>query len=381
MFTREDTKALKGVAIILMLFHHLTAFRQRFPVGFEGFPDTWYNLGDMLIPLASTAKICVTIFFFLGGYGLYKRCASGKMNLAGTMLSLLKKYWKVFVIFIPVGFLFFARTGEGINALTTRFNPPDSIQVLIEQLLSNFLTIKRTYNSEWWFLNSYLCALPLGYLFCHLPADANRTRGFLRDIFCVVALDILIRNVIPGLQNSEVLKGVGNNFYFSNFIALNAQANAFFVGIVFAKYDTLDALKSGLEKLPCKALACLLIAVATYLSEVWVTKMQADVLTIPLLVASMAVVFDHQKAIRKGFVFLGHHSTNIWLIHTFYCYYFLEATHIVYCTQIIWVDLLILLMMSLVSSVLLELSYKGLGKVWRRLNKHASTPPASAPAT
>lgn len=36
-FTRDDTKAVKGIALVLMLFHHLAAFPDRFPVGFEGF--------------------------------------------------------------------------------------------------------------------------------------------------------------------------------------------------------------------------------------------------------------------------------------------------------------------------------------------------------
>ena len=37
MFERKDTKAIKGLAIILMLFHHICGFPERFPVGFEGF--------------------------------------------------------------------------------------------------------------------------------------------------------------------------------------------------------------------------------------------------------------------------------------------------------------------------------------------------------
>lgn len=36
-FERDDTKAVKGIAVLLMLFHHLAGFPDRFPVGFDGF--------------------------------------------------------------------------------------------------------------------------------------------------------------------------------------------------------------------------------------------------------------------------------------------------------------------------------------------------------
>ena len=36
-FDRSDTKAVKGVAVVLMLWHHLAGFSKRFPVGFAGF--------------------------------------------------------------------------------------------------------------------------------------------------------------------------------------------------------------------------------------------------------------------------------------------------------------------------------------------------------
>ena len=68
-FDRSDTKAIKGAAVLLMLFHHLTGFPYRFPVGFGGF-STLIPAG-YLEAFGTAAKICVPMFFFLGGYGLY----------------------------------------------------------------------------------------------------------------------------------------------------------------------------------------------------------------------------------------------------------------------------------------------------------------------
>ena len=41
LFDKNDTKAIKGIAIIMMLFHHLAGFPERFPVGFEEFISKW----------------------------------------------------------------------------------------------------------------------------------------------------------------------------------------------------------------------------------------------------------------------------------------------------------------------------------------------------
>ena len=67
-FSRQDTKALKGVAILLMLMHHLLAFPDRLPIKYQ------YAVSaaalKQLTTVGSFGKICVYIFMFLGGLGL-----------------------------------------------------------------------------------------------------------------------------------------------------------------------------------------------------------------------------------------------------------------------------------------------------------------------
>ena len=89
-FDRSDTKAVKGVAVVLMLFHHLVGFPERFPVGFAGFRSIWQVLVDSgyLEQLAYAAKFCVAIFFFLGGYGLYIRLSKGTFSVKKAIFDL-----------------------------------------------------------------------------------------------------------------------------------------------------------------------------------------------------------------------------------------------------------------------------------------------------
>ena len=84
------------------------------------------------------------------------------------------------------------------------------------------------------------------------------------------------------------------------------------------------------------------------------------------MIPMLSLIFDKYKIIKYIFVFLGKHSTNIWLIHSFYCYYFLEVTHVVFATRNVWVGLLTLLLLSLVSSIALDGFYSLLGRIFQK---------------
>ena len=96
---------------------------------------------------------------------------------------------------------------------------------------------------------------------------------------------------------------------------------------------------------------------AIYWSWIYTLHCYASLFFCPVLIAMLSVVLDALTPVKKLLGFLGRHSTNSWLIHSFYCYYFLEVTRLVYASRLWWVDLLILLLLSLVSSMALEKLY------------------------
>ena len=107
LLTREDTKMIKGIAILLMLLHHLWGFTDRLPGGYldQSFLIFGY---DAAFYIAGFGKICVSLFFFVGGYGVYVSSYGKKYDLVAKLKSLYISYWKVFLIFVPIAFLFFA---------------------------------------------------------------------------------------------------------------------------------------------------------------------------------------------------------------------------------------------------------------------------------
>ena len=366
-FTREDTRAIKGLAVVLMLLHHLAAFGDRWPVGFPGFQSLWRGFVEQgfITDLAFNAILCVPVFFFLGGVGLYRRWAAGRYSLTNAIVTLYKQFWKVFIIFIPIGYLLFCRTGDGINSLCTRWVVGDA-KTFLRVLFANFTGYDTTLNGEWWFLGSYICTLPLGYLFCRA---IRRHKNVWADIFLVFVIEILTQSVFPDLANMAALPSLGRSLYFVRFLKLNKYSTAFFMGVVWAKYDLLEKLKGRLLRVPLRGVACLAGCVAVFICRAYMVSnvLSADLVLVPFFVAFLSVLFDCVRPLKAGFRFLGGHSTNMWLVHSFYCFYFLEFTLIVYATRSVWIDLLILIALSLATSIVLDGLYDFLGEMWTRL--------------
>jgi uncharacterized membrane protein len=121
-FSRHDTKIMKGVAVILMLMHHLWFCPDRLSGNLKYLINCFQN--SSIYYLGSFGQICVSLFFFLGGYGLWCISKKGKLDILNNIKKLYISYWKVFLVFIPIGFIFFSKqeTSAINSAYILRFN-------------------------------------------------------------------------------------------------------------------------------------------------------------------------------------------------------------------------------------------------------------------
>jgi len=354
IFSREDTKVIKGIAIVLMLAHHLWAFPDRYPVGF--FFYSWLSVeGQPLeVFLGSFGKICVAIFMFLGGYGLYWKTRK-RGGILLDIIHLYKSYWKVFLLFIPIGFLLFS--GQPVDyaqntALCTRFT-----DFREKEVIGNFIGWSSSYNSEWWFFRTYLCAIFLGYIFLQL---IENHKSFWTDVSIVVVVSVFIQTVFPILGGIETFQGLKKNLFFSNLCTIHNSACSFFMGIVFAKYDELGKIMSFFQKyrkIERVFFAVIGIGLICYTRGA-IFGGQLDIFYVPCLIVLTLELVQLSKRLRWGLVLLGKNSTNMWLIHSFYCYYFFAMEKVVYSTHYALVDLAILLFLSFASSMAVELFWK-----------------------
>ena len=120
-----------------------------------------HEYGEVIFKLASTCKVCVALFVFLSGYGMAVQF--GKVNLNGkfsTCVDIVKflarryfkfylNYWIVFFISVPIGIFVFDRSlkaAYGADLLVCFLRDVFGFQVY------------NSYNITWWF-NSLILVL------------------------------------------------------------------------------------------------------------------------------------------------------------------------------------------------------------------------------
>lgn len=145
-FGRDKTQIIKGIALILMLFHH------------TGVPGFWAvdgtNLYSALAQIQNATKMCVDIFTFFIGYGFF--CSNNK-SLSYSfkrILLLLIPYWFMFLfMFLPCCYL----SGNLPEVLV---NNKHGVHWIIE-LIYNLFGFSSTINQYSWFVAFYICAILL----------------------------------------------------------------------------------------------------------------------------------------------------------------------------------------------------------------------------
>lgn len=306
MLTRINTKQLKGLAILLMLVHHLFAFSERVPFGLKLNNNIIMN--DIIINfIGNFGKICVPIFMFLGGYGLYKSCVYYENNeikirntLVTKIFNLYKCYWKVFLIFIPIGILFFSKQPHFSNAdFGSSFSDISGYKII-----STFLGIESYFNYEWWFFKSYLFALFEGFIFLEL--FKNNKNKYL-EIVCVILWYIAISSVLPSIISLNNLNDLANNFWYSNLFKISPYSVLFFIGIIFSKYDIFQHWNNFIKNLAIVekvVIALLVLAFCLYVRCIIIT-IDLDILLVPIVCFTTLMLINSISILSKILFFIG----------------------------------------------------------------------------
>lgn len=361
--SKDDTKVMKAIAICCMLIHHLWCFPTRIPGG------TLTNLFT-IFGLPSTTffgffgKICVPMFFFFGGYGVYKSYFGRKYDIVEKLKKLYFAYWKVFLIFIPIGFIFFANQKPSCSEvfIYTRFLKFD-----LKELIANFVAFTSSYNREWWFLLSYAFAL-ISFPFIRAVIDRFSTRA---NIFIAIVITILVSTIFPGISKVQGLGPLNTNFlYVKFFCQIAPYASCFWMGAVVARNGLLDRLNDSLKT---NHLLNPITDIAAWCVVIFLRQAQIgdtfDIFYIPVLTVTAMDLINRVKFVRFGAIVLGKQSTNMWLVHTFFCYYFGAVAKIVAAPRYASVSILILIAFSFVAGVLVDLFWKGVGLLFERVKK------------
>lgn len=219
VFNKIDTKRLKGVAILLMLFYHLYAFPSR--INYEYISCTSFIDMNIELLIAPFGKMCIYIFLFLSGYGICKKFDNRKVTFRAVfnqLRGLYINYWSVFIIFVSIGFLFFNWKFDIVN------------------FILNFIGISCSFNGEWWFLRLYL------YLILSFPLlkkfFPNSCFNFIFLFFDFFILGYIINWVFNFLS-------VEKTVFYSEIILFLTHQIYFYTGYFFSKFDIFQKINKN----------------------------------------------------------------------------------------------------------------------------------------
>ena len=327
LLTKNDTRVIKGAAVILMLMHHMWAFQERIA---DGGLRGLIPLGDtyFFVFIGHFGKICVPLFFFLGGYGLAKRYAGIKFDALGRIKKLYISYWKVFVIFIPIAFIFFGN--QGVYAVDASFCGRYNI-FSVKELVLNFLAIFDTYNYEWWFLRCYVLMILCFPLMRYAAGKCSPAAKFL----IILSITVLFGKVFPDIWYAFLGEARQGNLIYDSFFCMGEPFYACFVmGVFCAGNDLLDKISAFLDRAGKHRTAVeILLILAVILFRQIFLRNYFDVLYVSLLCVILSDLARRFSILGKLFDAFGQESTNIWFIHSFFCYYFYGIVRIVVATH------------------------------------------------
>ncbi|MDO4362658.1 MAG: acyltransferase [Eubacteriales bacterium] len=346
-FTKRDTKFIKGVAICLMLYHHLFAFPERVTEGV--FISLWsFNDTNLSVCLGAFGRICVPLFTLMSGYGCYLSSLRG--GDTGALVrrhiwGLYKTFWMVFAVCLPV--------------LVYKWRAMRSL--LAYEVIYNFLGLSTSFNDEWWFV------LPFAVLLALFPAIKRfverKNAALYTDLFLVAVLNTVIVYIIPAVMEQPVFSMLSQTVFWARVEELLEILPAYVTGCILARYDVLSRVKTRFGGQPlwcCAALAGMLAIffVRPYNHEYY------DFVNAAVFAVLFAVLLPAKPMQLAGKVFekLGEESAMMWLTHTFFCYYWLQR--LVYLPRYSPLIFLWLTALSYGSAKLIRLIYRLIARIF-----------------
>ena len=339
-FTLNDTLICKGIAILMMIFHHMYLAPERYEgatLDFSPFAESDVNT------FANFFKICVGIYVFLSAYGLtcsYKKWNGGDSRfVAYRYFRMMMEFFFIYVLSIITS-LFVNSSWNIENVYGKGGMFAAAWKMLIDALGIAELFGTPTFNATWWYMSLAIVIIILIPLLNKLYDK------------CGAILILAASALIPAACGINV-------------VPLTRWLLCIALGIVFARTDALCTIKTGYRKLPVFAKITAFIGSCAVLFIFY--KLRQGVLkgdfveiwdsVIPVMVIIFAFLFiDNIPGISHTFKFLGTYSTIIFLTHTLIRGYWFK--NLALLTENPWLNYVIFVFISLAVAIIIKLIIK-----------------------
>lgn len=333
-FSKNESLKVKGIAVLMLLFHHLFYSADRIASS---------GMKFMIIPqdyvqaLAVMARICVWMFVFVSAYGLSVQYVQHGYRdskwkfITKSWISLMKSFWFVYVI---VFVLLLLSASQGIAKYDGKI-----YNALLDIFCWSDFFGTPSLSGVWWYMcmaQVLVFIIPAVNIMCEKMGWSSMLVGF-----------IALQYVSDGIKSS-------NGGRYSNYFLVVVLA------VLFARNHVFEKILSKRVRGTAKVYKGILLAVITVVLLVFKYKFTSYDLwqfnsflsaIITALICILSCKYIKFKPLEALFIHLGIHSGNMFMFHAvLYTYY----PKIVFWSGNAVLSYLTLLVLAVVFSVIVE---------------------------
>lgn len=329
---KSETKALQGIAILMMLFLHLFDrhdFDGIFSPSFfiKGIPVTYF--------LAQLSDCCVMLYAFCSGYGHYASMGNTKSykKRLNKLFLFFINYWIALTLFVIIGIV-----------LKSSYIPGNIIDIM-----GNYTGLYESYNASYWYVAVYaLLVIISPFILKCIKKNTVLVFVITGILYCIgyaFRYEIFLANPIADFVITKAGKFLMTLFEYSIGTICSKEKYISKIAIIFDKV--------GRKRSIC-FISCVLIVITYVHGSILQNMIFAPINGIIIIIAYKYIIsFD---AIKKVFLYFGTHSTNIWFVHFYFCTN-MFGNSVYYAKYPLFIYLL-LIALSLFCSYIINIVYK-----------------------
>lgn len=305
--SKNETKQMYGIAILMMLCLHL--FRAADPTNYFSILNIVFGK-NVLLYIANFCGICVAIYAFITGYGFSEYSKRKKFSYSSSdfkelssyiikhIVGLYRKYWLVFLSFVPVGYLTKSYDGYGIKTIVL-----------------SLLGLDSSFCGVWWYVWQYvvLCTVfPLIMILFDVLDGIKKKNTDLKYrnatmIFFLFSFLTIVLWAIDGFKTEKVIYGI---------ICL--------LGYISSRFSLIEKGKEILNNFSysnyiCVGIIAIMAILRVYQRIKWggVNGLVDIIIIIPFFICTCKLL-ENRRQIATKLQYFGKKSTYMWLIHNFF---------------------------------------------------------------
>lgn len=338
-FSKYDSAAIKGIAICMMLFHHcfLSGRFDDYSVIFAPFSQT------QIVHMASFFKICVSLFAFVSGYGLY---ISYKNNSKSTSVWLKERLIRLLsgYCFIVILSWITCWSIDPAYLESIYFSSQNIIVGLLRLIieffgLSNFFGVTLL-NGDWWYISAAIIFVLI------TPFMMKIFKSFGSGYALILCI------IFPSLFDFQ-----GGTHWLS-FLLPYCFGLFFAENNLFYKIEKIKNNNKILNFFLMSSICALGYILYYSISTEKFFEIKYGLIPILFIIFFKSYIIP-LPVINPLLCFLGKHSANIWLIHRFIRYNY--CRDFIYGLEHFVIIVSVLLLLSLCISIVIEYFKKLLG--------------------